>query len=190
MSTRMTPANALLATALTLVVLHNTAHAASPAPQTASLVQRGAYLVNFAGCADCHTPLKMGPRGPEPDLSRTLSGHPESMSMPPAPKTEGPWNWSGAATLTAFAGPWGVSYASNLTPDKDTGIGLWRLEDFVDAMRTGKHMGAGRPILPPMPWQGVGKLSDEDLRALYSYLMSVPPVKNRVPVAELAHPAP
>ncbi|HEX5806093.1 MAG TPA: c-type cytochrome [Macromonas sp.] len=189
MSTRMTSANALLATAFALALL-GTAHAESPAPQTTSLVQRGAYLVNFAGCADCHTPHKLGPRGPEPDLSRRMSGHPESLPMPAAPKLEGLWNWAGAAPLTAFAGPWGVSYASNITPDKDTGIGLWRLEDFVGAMRTGQHMGAGRPILPPMPWQGVGKLSDEDLRALYSYLMSLPPVKNSVPVAVMAHPAP
>src|SRR4051812_26973895 len=82
-------------------------------------VERGKYLVTIGGCNDCHTPLKMGPHGPEPDGSRRLSGHPEQMAMPPAPSLpKGPWMWTGAATNTAFAGPWGVSYARNLTPDQ------------------------------------------------------------------------
>src|SRR5437870_2909027 len=81
---------------------------------------RGAYLVTIGGCNDCHTPLKMGPKGPEPDRDRMLSGHPQSLVMTPPPKQapNGPWMWSGAVTNTAFAGPWGISYARNLTPDK------------------------------------------------------------------------
>jgi hypothetical protein len=48
-------------------------------------------------------------------------------------------------------------------------------------MRTGRHMGRGRPILPPMPWEMVGKLTDQDLRAVFAYLKTLPAVKNRVP---------
>ena len=83
--------------------------------------------------------------------------------------------------MTAFVGPWGMSYSSNLTPDKETGIGTWRVGDFIQAMRTGKHLGVGRPIVPPMPWQSVGTLSDKDLQAIFAYRMSRPAVSNRVP---------
>ena len=48
-------------------------------------LERGRYLVTILGCNDCHTPFKMGPKGPEPDMSRMLSGHPESMKLPPPP---------------------------------------------------------------------------------------------------------
>jgi hypothetical protein len=68
----------------------------------------------------------------------------------------------------------------NLTPDKDTGLGSWTEQNFIEAMRTGKHMGKGRPILPPMPWQAIGQLPDEDLKALFAYLKTVPAVKNKI----------
>ena len=57
--------------------------------------------------------------------------------------------------VTAWAGPWGVSYAANLTPDKRTGIGAWTADQFIKTMRTGKHLGVGRPVLPPMPVEAV-----------------------------------
>jgi hypothetical protein len=60
-------------------------------------------------------------------------------------------------------------------------MGLWTEEIFIQAMRTGKHMGSGRPILPPMPWQGLAQATDEDLKAMFGYLQSVPPIKNAVP---------
>ena len=155
-------------------------------------VARGKYLVTIGGCNDCHTPLKMGPKGPEPDMSRMLTGHPEGFVLPEPPKMapDAPWNWAGAATATAFAGPWGVSYAINLTPDENTGIGIWTEEMFVQAMRTGRHMGQSRPILPPMPWHGIGQMTDQDLEAMFAYLRSLPPVKNRVPDAVVAEPPP
>ena len=106
--------------------------------------------------------------------------------MPPAPKPNGPWVWSGAGTNTAFAGPWGVSYARNLTPDPVTGIGIWSEEQFMKTIRSGRHWGVGRPILPPMPWQNVAGLTDEDLRSVYAYLRTVPAVHNDVPDAVLA----
>jgi hypothetical protein len=86
-----------------------------------------------------------------------------------------------AATNTAWAGPWGVSFTANLTQDPETGLGTWTEETFVQALKTGKHMGLGRPILPPMPWPMYGQLDEADLRAIFAYLKTVPPIKNRVP---------
>lgn len=146
-----------------------------------SSVTRGAYLVKAMGCADCHTPWKMGPNGPAPDLAQGLSGHPASMPLPPAPAAQGPWIAGSAATNTAFWGPWGVSYASNLTPDPETGIGKWRAEDFVQTIRNGRHLGVGRPLQPPMPWPAFAQLNDTDLKAIFAYLKSQPAMKNRVP---------
>ena len=153
---------------------------------TAAAVERGAYLVTIGGCNDCHTPFKLGPNGPEPDMTRTLSGHPQDVEMPEAPSPNGPWIWSGAATNTAFAGPWGVSYAFNLTPDEHTGIGIWTEDIFMKTIRTGRHWGVARPILPPMPWFNYRQMTDDDLRAVYAYLRSIPPIRNKVPDAIIA----
>ena len=152
-----------------------------PAAPAVDAVDRGRYLVTVAGCNDCHTPFKMGPNGPEPDMTRMLAGHPQELQMPPAPAGQGPWVWSGAATNTAFAGPWGVSYASNLTPEPNTGLGIWTEELFIKALRTGRHWGQARPILPPMPWQNYSRMTDDDLKAMYAYLRTIPPVANSVP---------
>ena len=145
-------------------------------------VQRGAYLVNMLGCNDCHTPHKMGPKGPEPDMTRMLSGHPADLKMPPPPDLgKGPWVWAGSGTMTAFTGPWGVSYTMNLTPDPETGLGKWTEKMFIEAIRTGRHLGKGRPILPPMPWPAFRNATDKDLKAVFAYLKSLPPVKNKIP---------
>jgi len=148
----------------------------------AATIAKGKYLVSTSGCTDCHTPMKMGANGPEPDLSRMLSGHPEGLKMPPAPVLpEGPWIASVGATMTAWSGPWGVSYTANLTPDAETGLGLWTAKDFRATIRTGRHLGRGRPILPPMPIPVVQNFTDADLDAIFAYLQSIPAVKNRVP---------
>ena len=144
-------------------------------------VARGKYLVTTSACHDCHTPWVLGPKGPEPDMTRMLSGHPESMELPPPPKPVGPWLAAFAATNTAWAGPWGVSFTANLTPDPETGLGKWTLKNFSDTIRTGRHMGRGRAILPPMPIPMYKHFTDEDLAAIFSYLQSVPAIKNRVP---------
>jgi len=154
---------------------------AAPASTASTQVKRGEYLVNFGGCHDCHTPKKMGPNGPELDTERLLSGHPEQMAVTPAPALAGPWLAATVATMTAWSGPWGISYSANLTPDRETGLGAWTEQNFVDTMRTGRHMGRGRPILPPMPWQMVKNLTDPDLKAVFAYLRTLPTVKNRVP---------
>ena len=156
---------------------------AAPAAGTSTeRLARGEYLVRFGSCHDCHTPHKAGPNGAEPDMTRALSGHPADLVMPPAPALPpGPWVWTGAGTNTAFAGPWGVSFTANLTPDEETGLGRWTEEMFIRALRTGRHEGKGRPILPPMPYPYVASLSDEDLKAVFAYLRALPPVHNRVP---------
>lgn len=147
-------------------------------------VERGKYLVSAMGCSDCHTPFKLGPNGPEPDMTRFLSGHPESLKMTPPPKLDGAWAWAGAATNTAFVGPWGISYSMNLTPEQNTGLGIWTEEMFVKAIRTGRHMGVSRPIQPPMPWPFFRNLNDEDLKSIYAYLRTIPPIVNHVPEYE------
>ncbi len=159
--------------------------AAAPAGAPTSskaAIERGAYLVKIGSCNDCHTPWKMGPKGPEPDMTRFLSGHPAELKMPPAPELgKGPWIATASGTMTAWAGPWGVSYTANLTPDPETGLGTWTEKTFIEALRTGRHLGKGRPILPPMPWYGIGQATDQDLKAVFAYLKSLPPVKNQVP---------
>ncbi|SYZ72408.1 Cytochrome c [Candidatus Zixiibacteriota bacterium] len=147
-------------------------------------VKRGEKLVMMGGCNDCHSPKKYNAQGPYPDATRLLSGHPHTVQVPDIPAgviTPNGWAAITNADFTAWAGPWGISYAANLTPDNVTGIGAWNEQVFINAMRTGKHMGAGRPILPPMPRQALGQLSDEDLKDIFAYLKSLPPVSNQVP---------
>ncbi len=147
------------------------------------LVERGKFLVAVGGCTDCHTPKVFGPQGPQPDTTRFLAGYPAENPLPQVDMNlvqPGKWVLF-TQDITGAVGPWGASFAANLTPDNETGVGSWQLEMFVNSMRTGKHLGAGRPILPPMPWQNVGKLSDEDLNAIFYYLKSIKPVKNKVP---------
>jgi len=151
--------------------------------------KRGAYLVSIMGCHDCHTPFKMGPNGPEPDMTRALSGHPEQIgALKAANVGPEPWTWASAATNTAFSGPWGISYTFNLTPDRNTGIGIWTEEMFITAIRTGKHMGHARPILPPMPWPVYRNATDDDLKAVFAYLRTLEPITNHVPDAVPTEP--
>lgn len=153
----------------------------SAAPRTPDPVERGRYLVTAAGCNDCHTPMIMGPEGPMRDPDHVLAGHPASLVMPPPPPAQGPWIASASATMTAWSGPWGVSFTANLTPDAETGLGTWDTPTFIATIRNGRHMGKGRKLLPPMPADMIATYTDEDLAAIFAYLQSLPPVKNRVP---------
>jgi mono/diheme cytochrome c family protein len=153
----------------------------APAAAHAAKVQRGDYLVKIMGCNDCHTPWKMGPQGPEPDMDRFLSGHPEQIGPLPNVKAAAPYIASSFATNTAYSGPWGVSYAFNLTPEQNTGLGIWTEEMFVQTIRTGRHMGVSRPINPPMPWPAYRNATDDDLKAIYAYLRTIKPIVNHVP---------
>ncbi len=156
---------------------------AAPAGKTsADLIARGKYLVMVSGCNDCHSPKKFGPKGMEIDETRLLEGYvdPKTKFVEPPPTT-GAWPVHANPELTAWAGPWGVSFSRNLTPDQNTGIGSWTEETFIKAIRTGKHMGASRPILPPMPWNTYAKMTDRDLKAMYAYLRTIPAISNPTP---------
>ncbi len=183
MRTKLTIA-AITGAALLIVALSSIASSRKIDPQALQerRAERGKYLVNAMGCADCHAPKVMGDHGPVPDESRFLSGHPEGSELPPAPVLPpGPWVAVNTWDLTAWSGPWGTSFAINLTPDENTGIGSWSEDTFVKALKTGRHMGVSRPILPPMPWEAFRNLTDEDLRSIYAYLRTLPPIHNRIP---------
>lgn len=150
------------------------------APKSAELISRGEYLVTIGACHDCHSPKVMTAMGPEPDTSRLLSGHPHDLPVSEIPDNK---EWVlFSMDLTTFVGPWGVSFAANLTPD-DTGIGNWSFEQFKTAIRKGKAKGleTNRDLLPPMPWQMYRNFTDEDLRAIFTYLKSLKPIENLVP---------
>ena len=175
---------AILAVAITAtaaIALPARAQSVKASETTAEKTARGKYLVTTSGCNDCHTPWIVGPKGPEPDMSRMLSGHPENAALPPAPAPQGPWIVAASATNTAWAGPWGVSFTANLTPDAETGLGKWTQRNFSETIRTGRHMGRGRQILPPMPIPMYRNFTDADLEAIFSFLQSIPAVRNRVP---------
>ena len=179
-------AAAILLTAVLSTASLRAAGAGGTAPESktgkAVQIARGKYLVDIMGCHDCHTPVKMGPQGPEPDMTRALSGHPEEFVMPPAPALPpGPWVATIGATFTAFASPAGTVFTRNLTQDKETGLGDWTVEEFIATMKTGRERGKGRPVLPPMPVQNLKAMSDSDIRALFAYLQSIPAIKNRTP---------
>jgi len=154
--------------------------AATPQPTPEQMVKRGEYLVTIMGCNDCHSPKGQGGKL-IPELM--LSGYPSDR---PLLKVE-----SGAlkkgwvlltGDLTSAAGPWGVSFAANLTSDP-TGIGSWTEENFKRAMKEGKYKGmpGGRTLLPPMPWVNYAVIEDEDVAAIFAYLKSTSPVRNIVP---------
>ena len=171
---------------LAVAVVAAAAASSAQAQSNADKVARGKYIVTTSGCHDCHTPWVMGEKGPEPDMTRALSGHPQDMVLPPAPRPEAPWVMTAAATNTAWAGPWGISYTRNLTPHKENGLGEWTEQQFIDTMRTGRRQGRGREILPPMPWRAYRNLNDADLKAVFAYLRSLPPDDNKVPEPVLA----
>lgn len=155
--------------------------AATPTPE--EIVKRGKYLVAITGCNDCHSPKKMGAQGPEIIPELMLSGYPSDR---PIVKFEDKMIKTGFAQfypdLTAAAGPWGLSFAGNLTPD-ETGIGTWTEEQFKKALTQGKFKGldGSRMLLPPMPWVNYVTMADEDIKAIFSYLKTLKPVKNIVP---------
>jgi hypothetical protein len=167
----------------TLVLAFMCATAYADDASNAAQIERGKYLVTLMVCDDCHTPKMMTENGPVPDETRRLSGQPhdEKISDYPAEVVPGKWMAASNQHFTAWAGPWGISFAANLTPDEKTGLGSWTPEMFISAIRNGKHMGTGRAILPPMPWPNFRQATDEDLRAIFAFLHSLKPISNAVP---------
>ena len=158
--------------------------APDPATVKAAQVERGKYLVTIGGCNDCHTPKVMTDKGPALDEARLLSGHPSGeapAAVPAGALTPTGWVALTNGGLTAWAGPWGISFSRNLTPDQATGLGSWTEEMFIKTIRAGKHQGEGRDLLPPMPWQMYRNATDDDLKAVFAYLQSLPPIDNAVP---------
>jgi hypothetical protein len=147
------------------------------------LIARGKYLVNLGACNKCHSPKVITAMGSVPDTSRLLSGHPAS--DPPVKIDPGLLKNEQLIFVTRdyteWIGPWGVSFTANLTPDNETGLGTWTEDLFIKAIRSGKHMGIGRPILEPMTWKFLAKLKDEDLKSIFAYLQSLPAIHNQVP---------
>jgi mono/diheme cytochrome c family protein len=151
-----------------------------------SQIAWGEHIVKVSGCNDCHTPKKMTLQGPDDDTTLLLSGHPEKMPPPDVDrKAMEKKGLTVTSTLTAWVGPWGISYAANLTSDA-TGIGNWQESNFITAIRDGKYKGiaGSRNLLPPMPWQWYRYMSDDELKAVFAYLKSTKPVRNVVPAAE------
>lgn len=153
----------------------------------AAMRQRGAYLMTVLDCHGCHSPRdERGGMIP----GRELTGHPEGAPLP---------EWSPsmlernalvtiAPTLTAYAGPFGVSVAPNLTPDKETGIGTLTADELIRSWRTGTHWKHDRPVMPPMPVPAYAGLTDQDIRSLHAFLMTLPPVRNKAPESQPARP--
>ena len=154
------------------------------ATKSEDVVKHGEYLVTIMGCNDCHSPKRVGANGPEIIPELMLSGYPGDR---PIIKFADLLIKDGFAMfypdLTAAAGPWGVSFAGNLTPD-ETGIGNWTEEQFKKAITQGKYKGldGGRMLLPPMPWFNYTSLTDEDVNAIFMYLKSIKPVRNIIPM--------
>ena len=147
---------------------------------TQAQIEKGKYLVEIMGCADCHAPKKMTAQGPIPDPDLGLSGHPAKIPMGKVLKTQ---DWVLFHPMNTVAvGPWGATFSANLTPDA-TGIGSWSEQQFIIAMTEGKSKGlrTARPLLPPMPWQNYVHMKKEDLVAVFAYLQSCKPVENIVP---------
>jgi len=150
-------------------------------------IERGKQLVNLGGCDKCHTPKVKTILGLESDPERFLSGYPEQEPVPEVPVTEsGRGDWENVFYTTdgtVWVGRWGVSFAANITPDPETGIGGWTEERFIDAFRDGMHTSDENAVTPPMPMDAYSQLSDEELRSIFLYLQTVRPIKNKVPAS-------
>lgn len=150
-----------------------------------SQVKWGEHLVLIGGCNDCHTPKIITPEGAvHLDTALWLSGH--TAGTPSFEVDRKAMESKGLVVtqvFTEWVGPWGVSYAANLTPD-ETGIGNFTEEQFFRVLREGKYKGLvnSRPILPPMPWEMYQNMTDDEIRAIFAYLKTIKPVKNIVPL--------
>ena len=148
-----------------------------------SQVEWGEHLVLIGGCHDCHTPKKLTDHGPVLDTALFLSGHPANMPRIDINRQEiEAKGLAVAMDLTEWVGPWGISFAANLTPDP-TGIGNWTEEQFIYSLRNGTSKGipGSRAILPPMPWEMIRNMTDDEMKAVFAYLNSIKPVNNLVP---------
>lgn len=162
------------------------------AKSTEDILKEGERLVATHDCEICHSPKRMGPQGPEVIPELRFSGHPSTATLPAANEDAFKAGWVlFAPDFTSVVGPWGQSYAANISSDS-TGIGMWTEEQFKKVLKEGKYKGLDntRPILPPMPWQAFKYLTDDEVSAIFAYLKSTKPVKNVVPQAKINPPPP
>jgi mono/diheme cytochrome c family protein len=108
----------------------------------ADKVKRGEYLTTVGQWNDCHTP---GALYGAPDMTRKLSG-----------------------SEIGWVGPWGVSYARNLTPAAGTDIAKWTEAELVQTMHTGMRPDSST-LLPPMPWTNNAPITAADVHARRAY---------------------
>lgn len=156
---------------------------ASTTVDSSTLIARGDYLVTISGCDDCHSPKRMGAQGPELIPELRLSGYPSTRPIQKADTNVLKLGWAlMGSDLTSAVGPWGMSFAANITSD-ETGIGVWTEEQFFTALKKGKFKGreTGRDLLPPMPWVNYRNMKDEDVKAIFAFLKTTKPVNNLVP---------
>ena len=135
-------------------------------PDTADKVKYGEYLVTIGHCTDCHTPVT---KEKMPIMDKYLSGG-QHFKLPTFEVT-----------------------VANITPDSSTGIGAWTEKEFLAKFRTNStpEMLASKPgkANTLMPWSFYGTMKDGDLKAIYAYLRTVPPIKNKIekwPTAAIA----
>jgi len=138
---------------------------AAPDPDPGSYptesVDRGQYMVGLLGCGSCHTDgALVGAPVPGRELAGSSIGIAYSNPM-------------------AVTRP-GVLYASNLTPDTETGIGSRSLADLVRMIRLGVNE-HGSQTIPVMPWPAYANITEQDAQAIAMYLKSLPPVNHQVP---------
>lgn len=131
------------------------------APEHLYQVERGEYLVELLGCGACHTD---GALEGAPDFDKALAGSHIGIAYMNPLGDEAP----------------GIIYPPNLTPDEETGLGLWSDKQIERAIRVGVGRHAGRKIAI-MPWQGYTKMTEEDVTSIVSYLRSIDPVRHKVP---------
>lgn len=131
----------------------------SDIPPKTDNVAYGKYMITAAACSDCHTPLTKG----QPVLDSAFSGGRE------------------------FPIPTGGTVASaNISPDKNTGIGTWTKEQFISRFKSYADSGFVFKDIDKnefntiMPWKKYAGMNDEDLGAIYDYLMSIKPINKRV----------
>jgi len=148
-------------------------------------IERGKMLVELGGCSQCHTPKIKTPLGYKPDKDRFLSGFPQDQELPDLPYAEivaGETEKTFYTTdATVWVGRWGVSFAANLTPDPETGIGNWNENDFINIFRQKRHFGQDSQVSSPMPLNVYSQLGFFELRSIFVYLQTIPPVSNDVP---------
>ena len=136
---------------------------AAPTARAETPLERGTYLMQgIVACGNCHTPK--GPDGA------------------PIPGME----MAGGFAIDA---PVFRAVASNLTPDKETGIGAWTDQEIIDAIRNGRRPD-GRVLGPPMPFENYRRMSDADAKAIVAYLRALKPVSNKVEASTYRIPLP